>query len=197
MTTIRYGRHFLALIVAGEGLWLALNRWHPDIGRFALFGALHSLSLVISLRRRRSLTSCAIFITLATILSSLSISMTLLFPGPFALMSFFAEPLSEFAAYLVYANGSSVGAMVYWLLVRYFWLTFLKPVDLLRTVTLCVLATSGALLLMSSTGLLDSEKREVTDLVLTAAWWTAFSGSLYWSERRLARSHGQADAAEL
>ena len=61
----------------------------------------------------------------------------------------------------------------------------LRRADLLRTVTLCVaatiLVTVGGEITPTSVTRAEFWARAY-DLSLTAAWWLAFSVSLYWSE---------------
>lgn len=80
---------------------------------------------------------------------------------------------------LVVTGASAFGASGYWFLVRWFWLKPLKFVDLVRTITLCVIATSLAFVIPA---VLISINRDVAGYLPTVLWWFAFSGSLYWSE---------------
>ena len=74
------------------------------------------------------------------------------------------------------------------MLVRLFWLKSLRSADWLKTVGLCAIGTLLACIVSELTP--SSPERSVyaadlTGVVLTAAWWLAFSLSLYWSETRV------------
>ncbi len=79
----------------------------------------------------------------------------------------------------VLTGASACGASGYWLLVHWFWLKSLRFVDLFRTVTLCVIATSLAFVIPAAVA---SMNRDVAGYLPTVLWLFAFSGSLYWSE---------------
>jgi hypothetical protein len=82
MKAIRYGLHFTTLAVAAVIFWLVKGVYLPywissfDFFHYALMGALHATSIVISLRHPRTTHSTMtfpiyvlVFITLATVLS--------------------------------------------------------------------------------------------------------------------------------
>jgi len=66
------------------------------------------------------------------------------------------------------------------MLVRLFWLKSLRRADCLRTVALCVAATFLSYAVLEA--LPQSIADRIMSLTFTAAWWFAFSISLYWSE---------------
>jgi len=76
MKAIRYGVHFTSLAVAAVIFWLVrdfrLPLWISNYNflHYALMGALHSTSVVVSLRGRRTALRTLGFITLATVLST-------------------------------------------------------------------------------------------------------------------------------
>jgi hypothetical protein len=90
---------------------------------------------------------------------------------------------------LLWVFASAFGASGYWILVRSFWLRSLRFVDLIKTVALCVPAT---VLSWVGAGMVTSQGAaqptsvawDIGGLMPTAAWWVAFSFSLYWSEVR-------------
>jgi hypothetical protein len=198
MRTIRYDLHFATLAVAAAILWLVRNVYPPywissfDFFHYALMGALHATSIVISLRRRRTNHPsvpfpiyAAGFITLAAVLSAFTPFMGLW--GSIVWYPF-DRILRErdLGADTIFLTGSAIGASGYWLLVRVFWLKSLRRADWLRTVALCVTAT---LLALCALHMFDGYVRGVARLgddavsqMLTLPWWFAFSISLYWNE---------------
>jgi hypothetical protein len=148
MKTIRYKLHFATLAVAALVFLLAKNLYLPywisnfDFFHFALMGALHSSCIALSLRTRKATRPIIVvcFITLATLWSAAT-------PVLGLWASIIWTPLSDFLpqhqwGYLPFLAGSAIGASGYWLIVRQFWLKSLRGVDWLRTVALCLLATS-------------------------------------------------------
>jgi hypothetical protein len=192
MKSIRYSLHFPLLIVALLVFWLAERIHFPvwvsnfDSFQFGLMGVLHATALVVSLRDRKAdnpfIAFC--FIALAGVWSAGtpilgllgSIVWTPIVRAPFT------ESLrpSDIGFVVIFLTGSAIGAAGYWLLVRLFWLKSLRRVDCLRTMALCVAAT---LLAFAAIEVLPKNVPvRVTSLILTAAWWFAFSISLYWGE---------------
>jgi uncharacterized membrane protein len=174
MGVIRYKRHFLMLMPAAFLFWLArtitVPHWMDEfIFYFGLMGVLHATSLVLSLRHhtaRAALIGCA-FITLAALWSVLTPILGMICPLP-------GQPGSQFKFISLFVVGSAVGSSGYFVLVRHFWLQSLRLTDGMRTVSLCVAAT-----------LLSSVAPEALNPggdpwpFITAAWWFAFSLSLY------------------
>lgn len=202
---IRYGLHFPILAVAALvfWFWLTKRRYHPywfgfdavDF-HFGLMGALHATCVVVSLRVRKAahLLIALWFVPLAAVLSAWtptlgSLASVVWLPILELIRMLKTSPHSGLGGTLLLVTGSAVGASGYWLLVRLFWLKSLRRTDLLRTVALCVAATLLAWVFAEA---LDAKKAriyglhegEVFDLLLTVAWWFAFSISLYLSETR-------------
>lgn len=187
MKAIRYGVHFIALAVAVVIFWFAKDLRLPknlgwvtyaDFFHYALMGALHASSLVVSLRDWGATSRAVGFIAIAALISGATPEMALLgsviwFP--------FSDILREnnLGVDSIFITGSAIGAYFYGLLVKRLWLKSLRRADLLRTVALCVVAT---LLILVTMHIFDGYKRGVISLMFTAAWWFAFSISLYWSE---------------
>jgi hypothetical protein len=180
MRSIRYGLHFPLLIVGLLLLWLAqdidlrirIGGANPSYD--VLVGALHATSIVVSLRNRKpnNLILALSFIALAAVWS-----------GATPILALWSTALWHLQGgidiVLIIVTASAIGSAGYWLLVRLFWLESLRLVDCLRTVALCVAAT----LLSFTVGMLDQRgDRDFKSLLLVAAWWFAFSVSLYWSE---------------
>jgi hypothetical protein len=192
MRSIRYSLHFPLLVVALLVFWLAEGIHFPvwisnfDFFKFGLTGVLHATALVVSLRDHRGenpfIALC--FIALAGMWSAATPILGLW--GSIVWTPIIRTPLAEslrppdigFA--IIFLTGSAIGAAGYWLLVRLFWLKLLRRVDCLRTIALCVAATLLAFVAIEL--LPKGLPVRVTSLVITAAWWFAFSISLYWSE---------------
>jgi hypothetical protein len=197
MKVIRYGLHFTALALAAVTFWLAKDYvpdWSSnfDFFHFALMGALHATSIVVSVRDRRAgdpiipFPIYALgFIAFATVLSACTPVMALW--GSIVWLPFH-DILSaiHLGSYIGFLTGSAIGASGYWLLVRLFWLKSLRRADWLRTVALCVTAT---LLASIALNMFDRYVRgvakpqaDIISPIRTVAWWFAFSISIYWSE---------------
>jgi hypothetical protein len=185
MSSIRYNLHFLTLIVAVVIFWLAKGVYLParianfDFFHFGLMGLLHSTSIVVSLRDRKAVHPiiALCFIALATIWSAATPIVALwsgVVWGPIAE----ALPRSNFNLIVLFVLGSAIGSSGYWLLVRLFWLKSLRRADWLKTVALCVAATSLSFVAIE----VLKPNSGYFFLMLTVAWWFGFSISLYWSE---------------
>lgn len=189
MKAIRYKVHFPILALAAIIYWLlqnvdfAVRAFGLNVFDYLLMGALHSASIVVSLRTRRASypITAPSFVVLAAAWSAatpiLALS-SLVVWGPLMEKAFRVKGLSVVFAFLV---GSAIGSAGYWLLVRLFWLKALRRADCFRTVALCVAAT----LVSNGVGMLDQlGDSGFTSTLFTVAWWLAFSGSLYWAEIR-------------
>lgn len=191
MRAIRYGLHFQLLIVAvlmfwiAEGVNLPVRVSNFDFFHFALMGLFHAMAVVVSLRDRKAahpiIAFC--FITLAAFWSAATPILGFWGSIVWNPITHFLPP-REFNLIFILLTGSAIGSAGYWLLVRLFWLKSLGRADLLRTVALCVTATllSFVTLEMLPRSLDRGHHPNITFLIPTAAWWFAFSISLYWSE---------------
>jgi hypothetical protein len=187
MKAIRYGLHFASLTVAAPVFWLAtMDLTNPARSSYferfyyALMGALHAISIVVSLRDNKPARPifALCFISLAAIWSDQT-------PFMAVMSSVMWDPIRQIShrpnldlSYFVYLNGSIIGSSGYWVLVRLFWLKSLRRMDWLRTMALCVAATLFSLVALGTLKLSDHTNFMLT----TAVWWYAFSLSLYWSE---------------
>jgi hypothetical protein len=195
MTTIRYKRHFQILILAAVTLLLSSRSSILDyvpagnarfVYLFALIGALHATSLVVSLRHGIVAPQIA-FVVLAAVWSVVTIILASLVVTP--VLDIIPWDSLRFFSLLLLA--SALGASGYWLLVRWFWLKSLQFSDFVVTVALCMAATLlgwGAMMLTSllpwGQRMPTTMAKDIEGLIPTVAWWAAFSGSLYWSELR-------------
>jgi hypothetical protein len=187
MKAIRYGIHFTTLAVAAIIFWLVRDFHLPagisslNLLHYALMGALHSMSIVVSLRSRRTAIHVAGFIALASALSAVVPFMGLFGSVEWAPL---ADILRESAlsADAIFITGSIIGASGYWLLVQLFWFKTFRQADWFWAVAFSVSST-----LLVSLGLnifdeytqLDSDADSV---LRTFGWWLAFSTALYLSE---------------
>jgi hypothetical protein len=193
MRRIQYKRHLTALILAITILWsvLAIDLVPVGVDRFVFFfglmGALHATSLVVSLRDAKRTTPTISFIALAALLS---VATPLSAWGPAWLTSHLTE-LVDARLLLTLALASAFDACAYWLLIRVFWLKSLTLADLWMTGTMCAAAT---VLSWASLGMLTptSGRWDVRDVIPTAAWWAAFSFSLFLSEEPVPRTNASA-----
>jgi hypothetical protein len=197
---IRYGLHFAFLTAAVVVFWLAQDlalgarNLGFDFFRYGLMGALHATCIVISVSDRRATHPiiefpiyALFFITLTTIWSALTPIVGLW--GSIAWYPFYVYDFLrryDLGSLMIFLTGSAIGALGYWVLVRWFWIRSLRRIDLLKTVTLCV---SGTLLVeiygyAAPSGLnLTRPKfwghlfdwRRFFNPLPTIAWWFAFS----------------------
>lgn len=196
---IAYTRHCAILIAAAFILPLfsvAIDSAPAGDARFfsffALVGAIHATSTALSFRHRAPVARSKAFVALAAVLSLVTpllgfavtpvlpfVVPTILRLVPFLKSIGDSTPGDSVKFLLAVTGASACGASGYWLLVRGFWLKPLRFIDFVRTVTLCVTATSLAFVIPA---VLTSVNRDVAGYLPTVLWWFAFSGSLYWSE---------------
>lgn len=193
MKMIRYGLHFSILSVAIAIFWLARNVDLPTqiinfrVVHLGLMGVLYATAIVTSLRDLKAARPVVILFFIALV-TTWSIATPILgLWASIAWVPLFKSPHPNLGTIFILLTGSVIGASGCWILVRLFWLKFLRRADWLKTAALCAIGTSLAFTVSKLT--LSSPKLSVyaadlVELVLTAAWWSAFSLSLYWSETR-------------
>jgi hypothetical protein len=187
MTKIRYSLHFLILLAALIVFWLAKDVRLPywifnfNFFHFGLMGALHATCIVVSLRNWKAVRPIVAlcFIILVTVWSAAT-PILALWSGYLWDPLLERLPQSDYYVFIPYLIGSAIGSSGYWLLVRLFWVKSLQWTDWLRTMALCVAATFVSM----GTFIKLDPNDEIGDVLLTAAWWFAFSLSIYWSEAR-------------
>jgi len=178
--TIRYNIHFLILILATAVLCSPIRLDFLSFGDrfasfYALIGVFHAFAIVVSLRDLKAikpvLALCFIFLAglwscVTPLLGALPVQ---------ALSDRSGDDLRMISWYLI---ASAIGSSGYWILVRLFWLKSLRPVDLPKTVILCMAVT-----ILSATAVVYGDLQSLNLLLATtSAWWFTFSFSLYWSE---------------
>ena len=174
-----YGRHFAALILAAA---LLASLFDSIVGcygwdgfwYFGVIGALHSIAWVIGLPLSASWVRKTVFVLTATALS-LSV--------PFCVLGLFRINQS-----VMFAAGSALGALGYWLLVRGMWLR-LRWRSLLQTICACIVATLLALWIGNEPRF---ESIVPPDLA-TVLWWLAFSTSVWIADSHAKRSPSLVD----
>ena len=184
MTQIRYRLHFSLLIAATFIFWLLKDLHFPywvvdfDFLPYMFMGLLYATATIVSLRRLEGIRPVftVAFIVLAVAWSAatpiLALWTEILW---YPLINFL--PVGEPSVAVLFIQGSIVGSLGYWLLVRWICLKSLRRADWLKTLLLCSSATLISIVVS------DRLKRGVPfDLLLTTSWWFAFSASLYWSE---------------
>jgi hypothetical protein len=152
-----YARHFGVLAAATVVLFL-LGHWDllsdSLLVSFAINGALHALSLSLSLLSSQSILRKSAFIA-----SAAALSVFTMYVGIIGLVLFAVVPGNE-RLYLALGLCSLTGAITYGSLIRLFWIRKFSPRRILGLAFLCLLATSLA-------------------FFVTAVWWFAFSGGLW------------------
>jgi len=168
--TLHYPRHFMLLagiaaVLAAASPW----RLHGPVASFGLYGALHALTVVLTLRALPSLRRRLLFIAIAASLSMLSAAVGLYGSHFIGTLPGTAGP------FLLLALSSGFGAASYAVLVRRFWIAKLSRRSLVSITLGCVLATLVVLTLGILLGTIGS-------LWLALSWWFAFSTGLWYRE---------------
>jgi hypothetical protein len=164
-----YPRHFGVLGVATVVLFL-LSHWEllsdSLLVSFAINGALHALSLALTLRAPQTNLRKLTFIAIAAALSVFT-----MYVGIIGLVLFAAAPGNQ-RLYMVLGLCSLTGAVSYGSLIRIVWIRKFSSRRILAMALLCLLATS-----------LGFFARAYSEVFggwwLTAVWWFAFSGGLW------------------
>ena len=170
-----YARHFLWLGVAVL-LLIATGRLNlfgePFLPTFAINGALHATCLACNARSASTLLHKLLFIGIATVLSVAALYVGL------AGMQLFAALPEGLRSYEILSLCAIFGALAYGMLVRTFWLPRVAPRAIIGIAVACAAATTLALFLRGFFYGLDA-------WWLTAAWWFAMSGGLWFVDTRL------------
>jgi hypothetical protein len=165
----KYARHF-SLLGAATVVMFLLSHWDllsdSLLASFAINGALHALSLSLALRAPRNYLPKLAFIAIAAALSVFT-----MYVGIVGLVLFAAVPGNE-RLYMVLGLCSLTGAITYGSLIRIFWIRKFSPRLILGLAFLCLLATSLGFFARAYSEALGG-------WWLTAAWWFAFSGGLW------------------
>jgi hypothetical protein len=173
------GRHFGVLACMAAALIL-FGRWRSmgPLAAFAVYGALHALAIVVSLRNPQPLSRKLRFIAFAAALAVVSTALGLrgsTFLG--ALSGLVGPPL-------LLAVSAGFGAASYGMLLKAFWFDDLSP----RTIALIVLGCVAATTLALET---DVVPKTADGLWLALPWWFAFSLGLWCHDYRTQRTIGK------
>jgi hypothetical protein len=197
MGILNYPRHFLLLGCCSMTLVLALLLPSPPVDRFyyllGLSGALHAFAVVMSLQSKPPVLWRFGFVAGA---AALSIAAPF---GALPLIDLFSAIFRLDAATIVFlglALTSAIGAVFYWLLVRFLWARSLPARSLILAVGSCAFATvfaslaigvaqsvllRNALFAWLAIGVVQSVL--LHDALLPMFWWLAFSTSLWIADR--------------
>jgi hypothetical protein len=178
MGRLFYPRHFILLFCAIVILVLtgAWGRSREAVVAFGVYGALHSATIVASLRAPQALVSKLLFVSLAA-----SLAMLCVLFGLYGARYLAALPGMSGPGLLVTLS-SGLGAATYAVLIRLFWVADLSPKAIFSMTLGCMVAILAALMCGSSF------LRPVGELWLAAVWWLAFSTGLWYQERLIAPS---------
>ncbi len=146
----------------------------------AIYGALHAAALSGALNSPIPLARKSLFM-----LAAAALDVAALYAGIFGLALLSATPLPlRVRAFMALGVCSMVGAILYGLLIRFFWVPELSPRPIMQISIGCLTATMLVLLIETLAGLSSL-------WALAAAWWCAFSGGLCLTGRMQAlRLHG-------
>jgi hypothetical protein len=169
-----YARHFLLL--AGFSVSVAVAsrlRLLTELNvSFAVYGALHAAALILSVRARQPPWRRCLFVAVAAALSVMSLRIGMVggrlsgtLPGNAAL-------------YVVLGFSAATGALTYGILIRLFGLVNLTMGGLALIAASCVLAACVALFSLA-------HSHSLGRWWLAVLWWCAFSGGLWFCDRRL------------
>ena len=169
MSHFHYARHFALLGIATVLIFL-LGHWDllndSLIVSFGINGALHAIALVATLRASRAAWRKLAFVALAAALSIFT-----MYVGIAGLVIFAVLPGNE-RLYAVLGLCSVTGTITYGSLTRLFWLGKFASRLIIAMAILGLLAAWLAFFVRSYLDFLGS-------WWLTAAWWFAFSGALW------------------
>ena len=173
MGHFRYSRHFLLLI--GLSVLLAvIPRPHApsDLNAsFAWYGALHASALTLTLRARQPIWRKCLFVAIAAGLSVITLRIGMV-------GRHLSETLPGNAGLYTALGFSAVtGALIYGISVRQFWISAMTPGSLAIISLSCLFASYVALF----TG---SHLHVLGPWWLAVLWWHAFSGALWYCDRR-------------
>jgi hypothetical protein len=168
-----YARHFLLL--AGCSVVAAvMTRLHllTDLNVcFAVYGALHASALILALRASQLLWRRCLFVVIAAALSVMALHIGLLGGHLFGTLP------GNAALYMVLGFSAVIGALAYGILIRRFGLVELTMAGLALISAGCMLAAFVAFYTLA-------HSHSLGRWWLAVLWWYAFSGGLWFCERR-------------
>ncbi len=173
---LNFKRHFL-LLAAAVMLIAVLNianLFHePFLPSFAIYGALHAITLVLAMPAPRSGGwNKILFIACAA-----ACNVAVLYAGIISLEAL-GNLLATLRLYLALSVCALFGAMAYGFLIRFFWFPALRPRAIAQIAMGCMAAADIGMALQNFT-------LPFGNWWLVAVWWWAFSGGLWGADRRL------------
>jgi len=168
-----YARHFLLL--AGCSVVAAVMTRHhlvTDLNVcFAVYGALHASALILTVRATQSLRRRCLFVAIAALLSVMALRIGLLGGHLFGTLP------GNAVLYLVLGFSAVIGAAAYGTSIRLFGLVELTMGGLALIAAGCMLAAFIAFFTLAHSHFLGR-------WWLAVLWWYAFSGGLWFCDRR-------------
>jgi hypothetical protein len=174
----RYARHFLLITCFGV-LLAVMTRRMPSNSlsvSFASYGALHAGALVLTLRAHQTIGRKCLFIVSAAFLSAMTLRLGI----------FGAQLLGTHSAnaglYLLLGLSAAVGAAAYGLSMCLLGIYALPPRSLAAIAAGCLSAELAALWAAGQLNISGS-------WWFAVCWWFAFSGGLWYCDRRRTAAH--------
>ncbi len=182
---LKFKNHFLwlaAAVLLIAALDLANLFPEPYLTSFALYGALHALTLIVALPGVGQQTGRKILFIGCTALLNAAV----LYAGIISLQALSHVP-AALRLYMALAICALFGAIAYGFLVRFFWWPALRPRAVAQTALGCMVATVIGLGVQTAT-------QPFGNWWLVAVWWLAFSAGLWGADRRAHSLRPQANA---
>jgi hypothetical protein len=173
MAPVHYLRHFLLLGAFSVAL-AVISRLHLLSNldaSFALYGAGHAAALVLSLRGRRSAWRECLFIVVAAALSVITLHVGIW------IMHLLGRLPGNIGLYTALGVAAWAGAVTYGISIRLWGIRLLKPRSLAVIGLGCAVATYAAFISLAHLHFLGR-------WWLPMLWWFAFSGGLWYHDRR-------------
>jgi hypothetical protein len=173
MAPVLYLRHFLllgAFSVALSVIWRLHLLSNLDAS-FALYGALHAAALVLSLGARRSRWGQCLFIVLAAALCVMTLHLAIW------IMHLLGRLPGNIGLYTALGVAAWTGAVTYGISIRLWGIHRLEARSLAVIGVGCAAATYAAFLTLAHVHFLGR-------WLLPVLWWFAFSGGLWYHDRR-------------
>jgi len=173
MQSLVYPRHFLLLAAFTVFIgWLSRSPYVLDLATtFSLYGALHAAALVLALHERRPAWHRCLLIAVAAGLSVMAVHVGIA-GRPLA-----ARLPGSLGTYALLGFTAALGAMAYGIAIRLLGIYRLTPGGIAKISMGCALAAFAALFTTRVCRFLGV-------WWLAALWWYAFSGGLWYCDRR-------------
>lgn len=175
MRVFRVRRHFLYLAIGSVVPFALLAdltpTWLTDWSVFyPSVGIVHAMALMLALNQRGDWPRRILFVVVTAVISG-AVPFIALGIGNIAW-----PPLGFFGAF---AAGSAIGALLYWILLRFLWIPKLDVESARFTVGTCTVASLASLILATVINGFGARRTLLSDALPTLAWWFAFSASIF------------------